>query len=114
MKKTFTALLGIFILLNLFSCSSSDDPESSHNKLLAYNYATDFVKQSLKSPSTAVFPGADEKVEGVRHMGDYRYRIISWVESQNGFGGMVKSNFDCIIKIDKTNSTVSKESVSIY
>ena len=114
MKKVFATFLVAFALLNLYGCSSSDtDPEDNFNKILAYNYATKFVKQSLKSPSTAEFPGTDEKLRQVKHLGDFRYQINSWVDSQNGFGAMVRSGFECIVKIDKENSTYMNEKLII-
>lgn len=56
--------------------------------------AEDYIKQILKSPSTAEFPGqileADQWSVG-------RYKNIvqvqSYVDSQNGFGAMIRSNF---------------------
>jgi hypothetical protein len=65
------------------------------NKILddisAYVEAQDYVKQALKSPSTAKFPGTDFLVH---HFGDNEYEVVSYVDSQNSFGAMIRSNWN--------------------
>jgi len=65
--------------------------------ILAYNFAKDFIKGRLKSPSTAEFPGTFEKKNHVTDLGNGEYRINSWVDSQNGFGAMIRSRQSCKI-----------------
>jgi uncharacterized protein YgiM (DUF1202 family) len=73
-------------------------PSSSSEDLLAYNYAEGFVKQRLKSPGSAKFPGIwDGKRDHVTKLGNREYRINSYVDSQNGFGAMLRTNWSCII-----------------
>jgi hypothetical protein len=62
--------------------------------LLAGGYAKDLVKRRLKAPSTAKFPWI---VEGV-HMGDCVYRVSSYVDSQNGFGAQIRTNYVAEVK----------------
>lgn len=87
----------IIILYNYESSgdSSSSSGSSSSNKFLAYNYAEDFVKKNLKSPSTADFPGTYEKDEHITDLGGGKYKIKSWVDSQNGFGATIRTKFSC-------------------
>jgi hypothetical protein len=54
---------------------------------------TDLVKERLVSPSTAKFPGMFERRSHVRHVGAGRYIINSWVDSQNIYGAMVRTNY---------------------
>ena len=76
-------------------------PVSSSEDLLAYNYAQDFVKQRLKSPGSAIFPGIwDGKREHITKLGNREYRINSYVDSQNGFGSLLRTNWSCIIYFD--------------
>ncbi len=49
--------------------------------ILAYNFAKDFIKDRLKSPSTAEFPGTCEKKNHITDLGNGEYRINSWVDS---------------------------------
>ena len=67
------------------------------NKFLAYNYAEGFVEKMLKSPSTAEFPGVIEKDKHITDLGEGKYKINSWVDSQNGFGATIRTNFSCTI-----------------
>jgi len=114
--KDFIILCVIFIFL-YFACSgpdsSSDTPRApSNNKFTAYRYASDFVKQRLKSPSTAKFPGVIEKDSHIREAGTDLFYINSWVDSQNGFGAMLRSNFSC--KITFSNGQVTCDDLLIY
>ena len=92
-------LLLLFVLsFMLPSCFGGDsESSSSTNDLLAFNYSTEFVKQRLKSPSTAKFPGTFEKRDYITKVSDDKYIIDAWVDSQNGFGAMVRSKYHCVI-----------------
>lgn len=70
----------------------------SHNNILAYNVSMDFVKDRLKSPSTAKFPSSSEKNQHTKYLGNDAYEIVSWVDSQNAFGAMIRTKFRCEIK----------------
>lgn len=103
MKKLFIP----FILI-LFSCGEiKEDPEDNSSKLLAYSYAEDFVKERLKNPKSAEFPGIFEKADHVAHLGNWEYQIYSWVESTNSFNAVIRSKFVCKIKFDKEKDQVS-------
>ena len=53
------------------------------------------MESRLRSPGTADFPfGHASNVEAV---GDNRYRLRSYVDSQNAFGATVRTNFDCVV-----------------
>lgn len=67
------------------------------SKLEAYSYAENWVKDKLKSPSSAKFPDSERKVNDTEYYGDNTYKIKSYVESQNSFGAMIKTNFSCTI-----------------
>jgi hypothetical protein len=55
----------------------------------------EFVKNRLKAPSTADFPFLDRTVipEGAN-----TYIVRSYVDAQNGFGAMIRSDFRCEIR----------------
>lgn len=63
-----------------------------------YNYTADWVKEKLKSPSSAEFPGSREKLAATQHLDSGRYLINSYVESQNSFGAMLKTYFKAIVR----------------
>lgn len=55
------------------------------------------VKAALTSPSTADFPFLD--FQSVKISGQ-KYLVQSYVDSQNGFGAMVRTNWACVIEHD--------------
>jgi hypothetical protein len=69
--------------------STPKDPnawKTEDNKSMAYIMMEDFVKQRLKAPSTAKFPGVfDGKLDHVTSLGGQKYRIVSYVDAQNSF-----------------------------
>ncbi|RDV13499.1 hypothetical protein DXT99_19310 [Pontibacter diazotrophicus] len=81
--------------------------DSTSDKLLVYNLATDFAIASLQEPSTAEFPNTKERLKHVKHLGGKRYRIDSWVDSQDTYGAMRRRDFSCTIKVG--GSRVTKE-----
>lgn len=85
--------------------------DSIANKLKAYNLATGFVVASLQEPTTAEFPNTKERLKHVKYLGENRYRINSWVDSQDTYGAMTRRSFSCIIKTDSAG--VTKESFTI-
>lgn len=89
--------LGLFYLISTSGDNPSSDNSSSTNKFLAYNYAENFVKEKIKSPSTAVFPGIIEKDKHITDLDGGKYQITSWVDSQNGFGATIRTSFSCMI-----------------
>lgn len=62
----------------------------------AYVYAEEAVKQKLKSPSTAKFPYYD--TDSLSKSSDGSYTISSYVDSQNSFGAMIRSQWSCKMK----------------
>ena len=89
MKNLFYLL---FILPLMYSCGGNSGP----SELEASVVIQDFVKEKLKSPSTAEFePGI---VNAVRKVEENTYEASSYVDSQNSFGATVRTNFKCRVK----------------
>ncbi|MVX36119.1 hypothetical protein [Myroides sp. LoEW2-1] len=99
-------------LLTQFPNKESEDRSVDHSEILAFNYAMDCVKSQLKSPSSAIFANSNEKKQSVTYNGSGVYVVRSWVDSQNSFGAMLRSNFECTVKFEGTK--VSCESVTVY
>lgn len=106
MKK----LLFIIGLLILTSCNSGLSEDAK--KFEAYTYAENFVKMKIKSPSTARFPSTLEKSKHIVKIKEGKYKVASWVDSQNGFGATVRSGFSCTIVI--ANGKVTTDDFTIY
>ncbi len=66
-------------------------------KSLAWNIAQDFVKDRLASPGSAKWPSFWERDEHVTALGDKRYRVRSWVDSQNGFGALIRTQYTAVV-----------------
>ena len=103
-KISYGVLILIFVFVIVLE--SNDDSYDS-NSILAYNYAKDYVKEKLKAPSTAKFPDTFEKKDHVNNLGNGRYLIKSWVESQNSLGALIRSRWSCKI-IFKDDQVLAK------
>ena len=112
LKSDFTnSLLMSFVLMVLFVIlnnilnndgrSSYKKEDTSSNKLymqqLAYNYCKDWVKERLKTPSTANFPFTPLKV--IKEDGSYY--VYSYVDAQNSFGAEIRTKFICVTKCNE-------------
>lgn len=63
------------------------------NHFMAYSIIEDYVKQKLIAPSTAKFPGTFVKRDHIKHLGSRKYRIDSWVDSENSFSAKIRTRF---------------------
>ena len=72
------------------------DVNDMGDKIDLHVQAQGFVIQSLKAPSTAKFPALPYEV---RDLGDGRYFIDSYVDSQNSFGAMIRSNWSVTMRL---------------
>jgi len=62
--------------------------------------ATDRVRSILKSPSTAKFPSAVWDASSYRISGSAgEYTVMGYVDAQNSFGAMLRSNFICTLRM---------------
>ena len=91
------AILILFIVFHNIGSNDESDDSRGTSKMLAYNYAENFVKKKLKSPSTADFPGVQQKDQHTTMIGKDKYKIESWVDSENSFGANIRTKFSCII-----------------
>lgn len=65
-------------------------PSVCKNDGMAFVMSQKFVKRDLKSPSTASFP---YKPIASSSLGECKFRIKAYVDSQNGFGATIRSNY---------------------
>lgn len=81
------------------SSNSSSTTSKQPDKFDAYVMSQLFVKDALKAPSTAKFPvySEDMVVDG----GDGSFIVSAYVDAQNSFGAMMRSNYVCIMQYDK-------------
>lgn len=87
----------------LSGCSSPEEKEAAacNNTTTAFVMSQNFVKQWLKSPSTASFPYINDvgvKAEQQRPFTECRHFISAYVDAQNGFGGTVRNHYTVVMQ----------------
>lgn len=105
-----------FIIFLIFKCycSQTDEQVADNNeqnsKITALTYAQECVKERLKSPSSADFPWGSDCVTKIS---ENTYVINSYVDSQNSFGAMLRTNFTCQITLIDDN-TYTCDSIELF
>lgn len=69
----------------------SSGPTSADASIVCH----DFVKRALKAPATADFPSYSQ--DAVSQSGS-RYTVVSYVDSQNSFGAMIRTQYICTVE----------------
>lgn len=100
---------GVVLLLSVIGALQSDKPdrpgatnEVSRQKVdrgdkdTALVMAQGFVKDNLKSPSSAEFGWPSEY--SIIQLEENRFSVSGWVDSQNSFGAMLRTNFVCDVE----------------
>jgi len=113
-SDTANGIIGLIVivgLLFLFSkCGSSGGSSSDSasnwqtrdNREEAYYQMTQFVTQRLRSPGSADFPSYFTRGDNHVEKSGTTYTVNSYVDSQNAFGGSVRTSFSGRIEqIDK-------------
>lgn len=89
-------IIVVSVVLIFSSNSGTKAPKPEHSKAAAWTMMEEFVKARLKSPASAKFPWYSEDL--VKDLGNGRYVISAYVDSQNSFGAMLRTNFVCTVK----------------
>lgn len=102
-------LVMITAVLTLLGCKEDDVVEVNPcPKLKAYAFVKEQVTKKLTSPGSAIFPAdpppplfANSDVI-IARKGDCIYGVSSWVDSQNGFGGLRRTNFSSDVSYNQS------------
>ena len=105
MKNILLLVVVILGILYFIGINTELPKGKDIDTLMAYGYAEKVVKNNLKSPSSAVFPETSDKLNHINEISytnedNSKWYIDSWVDSQNGFGAMLRSKFTCIIIVE--------------
>lgn len=110
-RKIANALVALLILLCIpwgwyfFSYNSAENLSKRNlqaeraacmNSTMAFVMSQSFVRQQLKSPSTAVFPlinSSGVSVEYLRQEPGCRHAVRGYVDAQNSFGAVVRNTY---------------------
>ena len=100
----------IIIVLGMFSSTIGTTPAESTLNEFGEDYKIDlidacymshtFIGDRLKAPSTAKFENCYDA--DIVYEGNQTYTVYSYVDSQNGFGAMIRTNYYTTI-LDKQN-----------
>ncbi|WP_288649637.1 hypothetical protein [Pseudomonas sp. UBA5568] len=71
------------------------------NTTMAFVMSQNFVKQRLKSPATAQFPYVNDQGVDVVPDGECGFQVSAYVDSQNGFGALIRSSYRASISYDR-------------
>lgn len=100
-QLTKKQVVGVLVFMVLFvvmiasiagsgGSSSSSTTAQVADEGRAHIIAQNYVETILKSPSTADFPTYDYTASD---LGNGKFKVISYVDSQNSFGATVRSNY---------------------
>lgn len=103
--KIFLIVFSIGIFTSVISGGLSHTPSSEPEQPSTYSYELSarsfsefYVERLLKSPSTAEFCRGT-----ATDLGENRWKVVSCVDSQNGFGALIRSNWQTIMIFDGTD-----------
>lgn len=71
-------------------------PKPEHDSMSAYYMSQQFAEKQLIAPSTAKFPPYSQN--RVADLGGGEYVISSYVDAQNSFGAMIRTQYLCTVK----------------
>lgn len=69
-----------------------------YSDIEAYVSAQMILEKFLKSPSTAKYPVANEA--SIKRYSDNSFQVSAYVDSQNGFGAMIRSEWTIFLKFE--------------
>jgi len=85
----------IMILVSLQGGSSNPAADAKGSRYGAYDVCQKFVTMRLRAPGSAKFPSLTADGVSAVDLGDGRYSISAYVDSQNGFGALLRMTFAC-------------------
>ncbi|GGJ81989.1 hypothetical protein GCM10011583_11860 [Streptomyces camponoticapitis] len=90
---TITALAAGLLLVTLTGCDAEE-----FDKQGAAVMCEEFVSKSLKAPGSADFSGvSDTTIETLSDAKPWKYKVNAFVDSQNGFGAKIRTDYVCTI-----------------
>lgn len=84
-----------------------------NNTTMAFVMSQNFVRQRLKSPSSADFPYITDRRVRVLADGKCGFQVSAYVDSQNGFGAMIRSVYQAKISYDRKSKLWSVSELTI-
>ena len=116
------AAIGCIVVLVLmlvggvaFCTNQKKAPEKSacEDPFLAYGMAQQFVSERLKAPATADYPSMASGDATVTPLGQCKFLVSSYVDSENGFGANVRTRFTATLTAPETGGTWSLDALQV-
>lgn len=80
-----------------------EEKKREYSDIEAYANAQVILEKFLKSPSTAEYPVASEAT--IKKYDDNSFQVSAYVDSQNGFGAMIRSDWTVFLKFEGESVT---------
>ena len=115
MKNNLVCLITLCFALAflVIGCDSKEEKEAKNceDEVTAYVMAIGFLKDRLRSPSTAEFPWAS--TGRVTYLGICRHRVRSYVDAQNAFGAVIRNDWVAVVRY-KGDEIWVLENIELY
>jgi len=108
MKKIYLILIVIIVSIMCLGTDENSDSTKPMEKYEAKVYAEMGISKLLKSPKTAEFSNIVEtKFKPINEDGLKGFEVKGFVDSQNGFGAMIRSNYSIEVYEDEYSDKIS-------
>jgi hypothetical protein len=117
LSLAFLAIVAGAIIALLYACSSMGGDRSPCERTAeAFTMGNTFIERQLRSPSTADFPSIlDAQITPLPRGDNCAFRIVTYVDAQNAFGGTVREHFALEVEPDAPGSdTWTLNSISTF
>lgn len=94
----------VLLVASALSSRGGSKADTSGGEGVAYLMSQNFVKDRLKSPASAKFPSRFDDDVVIASLGSERYRVSAWVDSQNGFGAMIRTAYVAVVRYTGNNN----------
>ncbi|KKK95927.1 hypothetical protein LCGC14_2667880 [marine sediment metagenome] len=78
---------------------------------MAHVMCEDFAENRLKSPGSAEWPSITV-AESTTKLAENRYRVRTYVDSQNAFGALIRTQVDCTLRVQDDEWTLENITLS--
>lgn len=101
-RWAIAAVIGLAVVVGVVACvaGSIRGSDSSNDDLESISQCETRIEKMLKSPSTAAFDSTSESDGG-------KWTVTGTVDSENGFGASVRSNYQCTVVINDDNTATT-------
>lgn len=96
-------ILGFGVIAAIYSFRDDPKPQpprppASGSTYGAFDVCRQFVTDRLRSPASAKFPPLSDDRVYVTPLTENRFSVRAYVDSQNGFGALLRTRFTCEVK----------------